>query len=219
MSMDLLLSAFGPPWQGAATVLGYSLPRFPAVRHHFFCLGSNQARRGRQAHTVERGQRALQRSRTAHAEKGSTMKRYQCGDFGSQRPCCHPCQPTCTPVCPPPCRPVCPPSPCPPPRPVPVPFVEGGTYYAGQLVTYQGQLYQVLVDNPRGIPGMSDEFLRVSDWGPVGPTGPMGPQGPQGPAGAPGPAGPTGPMGPTGATAAGNSAPPGPGAGINSTDF
>lgn len=139
------------------------------------------------------------------------MKRYQCGDFGSQRPCCNPCPPPCPPLC----RPVCPP-PYPPPRPVPVPFVEGGTYYAGQLVTYQGQLYQVLVDGPRGIPGMSDDFLRVSDWGPAGPTGPTGPQGP---AGAPGPMGPTGPMGPAGATAAGKAAPPGGDRRRNSTDF
>lgn len=102
---------------------------------------------------------------------------------------------------------------------MPVPFVEGGSYCAGQLVTYQGQLYQVLVDNPRGIPGLSDEFLRVSDWGPVGPTGPTGPMGPMGPAGAPGPMGPTGPMGPAGATAAGKPAPPGGVQGKNFTDF
>ena len=110
------------------------------------------------------------------------MKRYQCGDLGGSTS--RPCQPQhccfsqhwgCSPV----------------------PCVEGEVYCAGQIVSFQGSLYQVRVNRPCGVPGCSDDFKPIDDCrcepccGPTGPTGPRG---------LTGPTGPTGPMGPTGST-------------------
>ena len=119
------------------------------------------------------------------------MKRYQCGDFGwpGQRPWAPPgCGP---PPCPPPCPPgqtPCPPpqDPCPPQEPcvsgcVPTPWVLGGYYRAGQLVTYNGYLYVANRDNAAGTPGASADFTLLSTLQPVGPTGPAGVPGPTGP--------------------------------------
>ena len=71
---------------------------------------------------------------------------------------------------------------CAPMPPFPVPFVVGGRYYKGQLVTYEGNLYLVNVDNPTGVPGVSTDFTLLTATGPQGPQGPEGPEGPQGPA-------------------------------------
>ena len=85
---------------------------------------------------------------------------------------------------------------------VPTPWVLGGIYRAGQLVTYNGFLYVANVDNASGVPGESPDFTLLSTLQPIGPTGPAGPTGPTGPAGqpgipgqpgTPGAAGPTGP--------------------------
>lgn len=94
-----------------------------------------------------------------------------------------------------------------------MPFVQGETYCAGQVVSWQGILYRARVTRPVGTPGQSPDFIPAGDccWGgpiaPVPPVGPpipdgglIGPTGPTGPAGMPGPQGPTGPAGPTGAT-------------------
>lgn len=101
------------------------------------------------------------------------MKRYQCNDFElpNRRPwtppgCCPPqCPPQCPPPCPPPMPEPCPPQPPYPPQPpcpplppcntgcVPTPWVLGGIYRAGQLVTYNGFLYVANVDNASGVPG------------------------------------------------------------------
>ena len=106
------------------------------------------------------------------------------------------------------CRPWPPPGCCPPwcqrgqGRIAPVPFVPGGTYYAGQVVLYGGEFYVVNVNEPQGIPGDSANFTLIpltpdepieSRMGPTGPTGPVGPTGPAG-----------GRTGPTGATEAGS---------------
>ena len=103
------------------------------------------------------------------------MKRYQCGDFGvpGRRPwgppgCCPPaCPPPCQPTCPPVMPEPCPPQPCPPQNPcvsgcVPTPWVLGGCYQAGQLVTYNGYLYVANVDNAAGVPGESADFTLLS---------------------------------------------------------
>ena len=99
-------------------------------------------------------------------------------------------QPPCPPL--PPCNTGC----------VPTPWVLGGIYRAGQLVTYNGFLYVANVDNASGVPGESPDFTLLSTLQPIGPTGPAGPTGPTGPAGqpgipgqpgTPGAAGPTGP--------------------------
>ena len=119
------------------------------------------------------------------------MKRYQCGDFGwpGQRPWAPPgcCPPPCPPPCPPGQTP-CPPAqdPCPPQEPcvsgcVPTPWVLGGCYRAGQLVTYNGYLYVANRDNAAGTPGSSADFTLLSTLQPVGPTGPAGVPGPTGP--------------------------------------
>ena len=143
------------------------------------------------------------------------MKRYQCGDFGvpSRRPwgppgCCPPaCPPPCQPTCPPVMPEPCPPQPCPPQTPcvsgcVPTPWVLGGCYQAGQLVTYNGYLYVANVDNAAGVPGESADFTLLSTLQPVGPVGPTGPTGPAGQPGAPGQTGLPGATGPTGPTEA-----------------
>lgn len=86
---------------------------------------------------------------------------------------------------------------------VPTPWVLGGTYRAGQLVTYQGYLYVANVDGAAGTPGASLDFTLLSTLQPVGPTGPAGPAGPMGPtgpAGMTGMTGQTGAVGPTGPT-------------------
>ena len=134
------------------------------------------------------------------------MKRYQCNDFElpNRRPwtppgCCPPqCPPQCPPPCPPPMPEPCPPQPPYPPQPpcpplppcntgcVPTPWVLGGIYRAGQLVTYNGFLYVANVDNASGVPGESPDFTLLSTLQPIGPTGPAGPTGPTGPAGQPG---------------------------------
>lgn len=80
----------------------------------------------------------------------------------------------------------CPPQPCPPQTPcvsgcVPTPWVLGGCYQAGQLVTYNGYLYVANVDNAAGVPGESADFTLLSTLQPVGPTGPAGPVGPTAP--------------------------------------
>ena len=102
----------------------------------------------------------------------------------------YPPQPPCPPL--PPCNTGC----------VPTPWVLGGIYRAGQLVTYNGFLYVANVDNASGVPGESPDFTLLSTLQPIGPTGPAGPTGPTGPAGqpgipgqpgTPGAAGPTGP--------------------------
>lgn len=145
------------------------------------------------------------------------MKRYQCSDFDRpDRRCWRPAG-----CCPPPCPPPGP-GPCPPPGPgpwppeppctggcVPTPWVLGGYYRAGQLVTYDGYLYVANVDGAAGVPGQSPDFTLLSTLEPIGPTGPVGPTGPTGPTGAAGATGATGPAGaagatgPTGATATG----------------
>lgn len=120
------------------------------------------------------------------------MKRYQCSDFESSDR-----RPWGPPPCPPtgpwtgPCQPACNGG-C-----VPTPWVLGGSYRAGQLVTHEGYLYVANVDNAAGVPGKSRDFTLLSTLQPIGPTGPAGPAGPAGAMGCPGPAGPTG------ATAAG----------------
>ena len=86
---------------------------------------------------------------------------------------------------------------------VPTPWVLGGCYQAGQLVTYNGYLYVANVDNAAGVPGESADFTLLSTLQPVGPTGPagpVGPTGPTGPAGQPGAPGQTGLPGATGPT-------------------
>ena len=128
------------------------------------------------------------------------MKRYQCNDFElpNRRPwtppgCCPPqCPPQCPPPCPPPMPEPCPPQPPYPPQPpcpplppcntgcVPTPWVLGGIYRAGQLVTYNGFLYVANVDNASGVPGESPDFTLLSTLQPIGPTGPAGPTGPTG---------------------------------------
>lgn len=85
----------------------------------------------------------------------------------------------------------CPPQPCPPQNPcvsgcVPTPWVLGGCYQAGQLVTYNGYLYVANVDNAAGVPGESADFTLLS-------TGPAGQPGAPGQTGLPGATGPTGP--------------------------
>ena len=110
------------------------------------------------------------------------MKRYQCNDFElpNRRPwtppgCCPPqCPPQCPPPCPPPMPEPCPPQPPYPPQPpcpplppcntgcVPTPWVLGGIYRAGQLVTYNGFLYVANVDNASGVPGESPDFTLLS---------------------------------------------------------
>ena len=121
------------------------------------------------------------------------MKRYPSAD---------PCRPGPPPGCCPP--PGCfPPPGCCPPRcrgqqggyPVPALYVPGGTYYAGQVVLYNDDIYVVNENDPQGLPGSSDGYTRIASdpggqgevrQGPTGPTGPAGPAG-----GAPGATGPT----------------------------
>ena len=90
---------------------------------------------------------------------------------------------------------------CRPVQVFPVPFVFGRRYCIGQLVSYEGGLYVVAVNNPRGYPGESDDFAPLAIEGPIGPQGPqgeVGPIGPQGPQGEVGPIGPQGPQGEVG---------------------
>lgn len=81
-------------------------------------------------------------------------------------------------------------------------FVPGGFYPAGRMVASNGSLYQVVRDNPTGVPGKSSNFALVTAAGPTGPSGATGATGPTGPTGPSGAAGPTGPTGPSGATGA-----------------
>lgn len=118
------------------------------------------------------------------------MKRYQCSDFDQPgRQCCMP------PCCPPPGTCPYPPQPPWPPQPpctngcVPTPWVLGGSYQAGQLITHEGYLYVANVDGAAGVPRESEDFTLISTLQPIGPTGPVGPTGP------------IGATGPTGATA------------------
>ncbi len=75
----------------------------------------------------------------------------------------------------------------------------------GELIVYEGKLYQVGKNGPSGSPGSSSDFISLS-----GGAGTPGPTGPTGPAGGPtGPAGPTGPTGPAGG-GAGTPGPTGP---------
>ena len=41
-------------------------------------------------------------------------------------------------------------------------------YFAGDLVYYNGQVFQVNVDNPTGVPGVSPDFNLVTVTGPTG---------------------------------------------------
>ncbi|GAF15389.1 flagellar hook-length control protein FliK [Bacillus sp. JCM 19045] len=66
---------------------------------------------------------------------------------------------------------------------------------AGQLVSFEGSIYRVLVDAPTGTPGASPDFELVAAG--IGITGPTGATG------LPGETGPTGAIGPTGATGVG----------------
>ncbi|MDR1736284.1 MAG: hypothetical protein LBR85_05375, partial [Oscillospiraceae bacterium] len=67
--------------------------------------------------------------------------------------------------------------------------VDSATYIPGQLVTYNGQLYQVLNTPATGTPDSSPNYRNLSGAGPTGATGVAG-------------AGVTGPTGPTGAAIA-----------------
>jgi hypothetical protein len=70
--------------------------------------------------------------------------------------------------------------------------VDAASYIPGQLVTYRGQLYQVLNTPATGTPDSSPNYRNLSGTGPTGPTGAAGATG----------AGITGPTGPTGAAVA-----------------
>ncbi len=96
-------------------------------------------------------------------------------------------------------------------------YVSGKPYTARKMVFSNGALYQVVKDNPTGIPGDSPDFALVTAAGPTGPQGPVGevgavgPMGPQGPTGERGAIGPTGPQGPIGERGAvGPTGPQGP---------
>lgn len=59
------------------------------------------------------------------------------------------------------------------------------SYRAGQLIFYNGKVYQVLSDCPSGNPDTSGDYKELhgsTEPGPVGPTGPTGPPGPEVPA-------------------------------------
>ena len=81
-------------------------------------------------------------------------------------------------------------------------FVPGYPYAEGNMVYYNGSLYQVLRNNPSGVPGTSPDFALVTVAGPTGATGPTGPMGIPGATGATGAVGATGPTGPAGAAGA-----------------
>jgi hypothetical protein len=59
--------------------------------------------------------------------------------------------------------------------------VDAASYQPGQLITYNGQLYQVLNAPPRGTPGSSRDYMNLSGGGITGPAGPTGSMGPAGP--------------------------------------
>ena len=65
----------------------------------------------------------------------------------------------------------------------------------GDLVFYDGSLYQADVNDPTGTPGSSADYNLVTVMGPTGATGPTGPIGLTGPTGAQGVTGATGPVG------------------------
>ena len=56
----------------------------------------------------------------------------------------------------------------------------------GDLVFYDGSLYQADVNDPTGTPGSSADYNLVTVMGPTGATGPTGPIGLTGPTGAQG---------------------------------
>ena len=128
------------------------------------------------------------------------MKRYQCGDFGvpGRRPwgppgCCPPaCPPPCQPTCPPVMPEPCPPQPCPPQNPcvsgcVPTPWVLGGCYQAGQLVTLpccppcrRGAPPDLPAPAaPRGPPALPDSPAHPAKPGSPGQRGPRVPRKPK----------------------------------------
>ena len=63
---------------------------------------------------------------------------------------------------------------------------ETGTYQAGDMVTYEGQLYTVNTGEPIGVPGQSRDYTVLVSAGPTGARGEEGPMGVSGPAGATG---------------------------------
>ncbi len=74
----------------------------------------------------------------------------------------------------------------------------------GELVVYEGRLYQAQTSAPTGVPGSSDDFLLLGGGatGPAGMPGPTGATGSQGLPGQQGSAGETGSSGQQGATGA-----------------
>ena len=61
------------------------------------------------------------------------------------------------------------------------PFVAGTRYRAGELVFYNGSLYEANVNDPTGTPGTSPDFSLVTVAGPTGATGTPGATGPTAP--------------------------------------
>ena len=57
-------------------------------------------------------------------------------------------------------------------------FSPAARYAEGDLVYYDGVLYQVDVNDPTGVPGTSPDFEQVTVTGPAGATGPTGPTAP-----------------------------------------
>lgn len=57
-----------------------------------------------------------------------------------------------------------------------------GDYKFGDLIYYQGNVYQVVKDHPEGTPGSSGDFVLVPGMVAEGPTGPTGPTGDDSPA-------------------------------------
>ncbi len=65
--------------------------------------------------------------------------------------------------------------------------IDAQSYVPGQLVVYNGQLYQVIKAGPSGTPNTSPDYINLSGTGKTGATGPCctGPTGPTGIASAP----------------------------------
>jgi hypothetical protein len=78
--------------------------------------------------------------------------------------------------------------------------VDAAAYQPGQLITFNGQLYQVSKSTPSGTPGNSPDYQNLSGTGSDGATGATGADGATGATGIPGATGATGASGPTGAT-------------------
>jgi hypothetical protein len=55
--------------------------------------------------------------------------------------------------------------------------VDAATYIPGQLITYNGQLYQVMNSPAIGVPGSSTSYRNLSGTSPTGPTGATGTSG------------------------------------------